>query len=91
MIGKEIPAEIKQNVEVKTGNTVIRYLLMAQTTIIFILYTMHSPWWTKKFSFSLTALQGLREGDRIYIPSNTLHGVNVLEDESIILDIFAPQ
>jgi quercetin dioxygenase-like cupin family protein len=30
-------------------------------------------------------------GDSIYIPSNTLHGVTALEENSIILDVFTPR
>jgi quercetin dioxygenase-like cupin family protein len=44
------------------------------------------------FDFTLNGeVQCLEKGDSIYIPSNTLHGVMALEDESIILDIFTPQ
>ncbi|MBT2654599.1 cupin domain-containing protein [Bacillus sp. ISL-18] len=44
------------------------------------------------FDFTLDGkVQRVEKGDSIYIPSNTLHGVKALEDESIILDIFTPK
>lgn len=44
------------------------------------------------FDFNLDGkVQKVKKGDSIYIPSNTLHGVKALEDDSIILDIFTPQ
>lgn len=44
------------------------------------------------FEFTLDGkVQQVDKGDSIYIPSNTLHGVKALDDESIILDIFTPQ
>ena len=44
------------------------------------------------FEFNLNGeIQVVVKGDSIYIPSNTLHGVKALEDNSIILDVFTPQ
>lgn len=44
------------------------------------------------FEFHLNGeLQVLKKGDSIYVPSDTLHGVVALEEESIILDVFTPQ
>ncbi|MCH6265939.1 cupin domain-containing protein [Neobacillus citreus] len=44
------------------------------------------------FEFNLDGnVQQVVKGDSIYIPSNTLHGVKALEDDSIILDVFTPQ
>lgn len=43
------------------------------------------------FDFTLDGItERVEKGDSIYIPSNTLHGVKALENESIILDIFTP-
>lgn len=44
------------------------------------------------FEFNLDGnVQRVAKGDSIYIPSNTLHGVKALEENSIILDTFTPQ
>jgi len=44
------------------------------------------------FEFRLDGkVQRVVKGDSIYVPSNTLHGVKALEDNSIILDVFTPQ
>ncbi|MEO2076809.1 MAG: cupin domain-containing protein [Bacillus sp. (in: firmicutes)] len=44
------------------------------------------------FEFNLDGdKQTVMKGDSIYIPSNTLHGVKALEENSIILDVFTPQ
>ncbi|MBT2654591.1 cupin domain-containing protein [Bacillus sp. ISL-18] len=44
------------------------------------------------FEFRLDGkIQRVEKGDSIYVPSNTLHGVRALEDNSIILDVFTPQ
>jgi quercetin dioxygenase-like cupin family protein len=44
------------------------------------------------FEFHLDgSVQKVGKGDSIYVPSNTLHGVKSLEENSIILDIFTPQ
>ncbi|WP_406603204.1 cupin domain-containing protein [Neobacillus dielmonensis] len=44
------------------------------------------------FEFDLNGKkQKVEKGDSIYIPSNTLHGVKALEENSVILDIFTPQ
>ena len=44
------------------------------------------------FEFNLNGnKQTVEKGDSIYIPSNELHGVLALEDDSIILDVFTPQ
>ncbi|MFJ5715836.1 cupin domain-containing protein [Neobacillus sp. NPDC093127] len=44
------------------------------------------------FEFNLDGIvQKVVKGDSIYIPSNTLHGVKALEEDSVILDIFTPQ
>lgn len=44
------------------------------------------------FEFTLDGkVQRVDKGDSIYIPSNALHGVKALEDNSIILDVFTPQ
>jgi quercetin dioxygenase-like cupin family protein len=44
------------------------------------------------FEFHLAGkVQKVEKGDSIYVPSNTLHGVKALDDNSIILDIFTPQ
>ena len=44
------------------------------------------------FEFNLDGkIQRVVKGDSIYIPSNTLHGVKALEDNSILLDVFTPQ
>ncbi|MCM3728058.1 cupin domain-containing protein [Neobacillus cucumis] len=45
-----------------------------------------------RFEFTLDRnVQRVEKGDSINIPSNTLHGVKALEDDSIILDRFTPQ
>lgn len=44
------------------------------------------------FEFNLDGeIQKVVKGDSIYIPSDTLHSVKALEENSIILDIFTPQ
>jgi quercetin dioxygenase-like cupin family protein len=44
------------------------------------------------FEFNLDGdIQTVGKGDSIYIPSNALHGVKALEENSIILDVFTPQ
>ncbi|MBD8025482.1 cupin domain-containing protein [Ureibacillus sp. Re31] len=44
------------------------------------------------FEFNLDGyVQIVRQGDSIYIPSGTRHGVKALEEDSIILDVFTPQ
>lgn len=44
------------------------------------------------FEFNLDGkIQKVIKGDSVYIPSNILHGVKALEENSIILDIFTPQ
>ncbi|WP_237389723.1 cupin domain-containing protein [Bacillus sp. USDA818B3_A] len=44
------------------------------------------------FEFHLDGkVQRVVKGDSVYVPSNTLHGVKALEDNSIILDVFTPQ
>ena len=44
------------------------------------------------FEFNLNGnKQHVKKGDSIYIPTNEMHGVLALEDDSIILDIFTPQ
>ena len=44
------------------------------------------------FEFNLDGkIQIVRKGDSIYIPSDTLHGVKALEEDSVILDVFTPQ
>jgi quercetin dioxygenase-like cupin family protein len=44
------------------------------------------------FEFNLDGeIQKVGKGDSIYIPSDALHGVKALEDNSIILDVFTPQ
>jgi quercetin dioxygenase-like cupin family protein len=44
------------------------------------------------FEFNLDGkIQKVIKGDSIYIPSNILHGVKALEENSIILDIFTSQ
>jgi quercetin dioxygenase-like cupin family protein len=44
------------------------------------------------FEFNLDGdIQKVWKGDSIYIPSDTLHGVKALEENSIILDVFTPQ
>jgi quercetin dioxygenase-like cupin family protein len=44
------------------------------------------------FEFNLGGeIQQVAKGDSIYIPSDMLHGVRALEEDSIILDVFTPQ
>ncbi|MEH7331686.1 cupin domain-containing protein [Neobacillus drentensis] len=44
------------------------------------------------FEFNLAGeIQKVGKGDSIYIPSNALHGVKALEENSVILDVFTPQ
>lgn len=45
-----------------------------------------------RFEFNLDGkVQIVGQGDSIYIPSHTRHGVKALEENSIILDVFTPQ
>lgn len=44
------------------------------------------------FQFELAGkMQKVKTGDSIYVPSNILHGVQALEEGSVILDVFTPQ
>jgi quercetin dioxygenase-like cupin family protein len=44
------------------------------------------------FEFNIDGqLQKVGKGDSIYIPSNALHGVKALEDNSMLVDVFTPQ
>jgi quercetin dioxygenase-like cupin family protein len=44
------------------------------------------------FEFNLNGdIRTVAKGDSIYIPSDTLHGVKALEENSVILDVFTPQ
>jgi quercetin dioxygenase-like cupin family protein len=44
------------------------------------------------FEFNLNGDKRIvKKGDSIYIPSDVLHGVISLEENSIILDVFTPQ
>jgi quercetin dioxygenase-like cupin family protein len=43
------------------------------------------------FEFNVDGqLQRVGKGDSIYIPSNTLHGVKAIEEDSMLLDVFTP-
>jgi quercetin dioxygenase-like cupin family protein len=43
------------------------------------------------FEFNVDGqLQKVVKGDSIYIPSNTLHGVKAIEENSMLLDVFTP-
>ena len=44
------------------------------------------------FEFNLEGeIQTVVKGDSIYVPSDVLHGVKALEENSVILDVFTPQ